>query len=258
MTPLRNRLELKRKGRGQGIPRVRAPTVAQQLAADTPNRPQEFNNIRPVLGMAEYDRIAKKWFGYDWFAANAPQTPQTAQFDIEGARKAGYSDDEIVQHLAQSRNFDVNGAVNAGYSKQEIIQHLSSMPSSQQKELSKSQGDWFTEHAPGKFRVVEIPATTQRWERPDLNLLPPGAKLVSGSIGTRLSFPADVDAEELISTIQSQLLEPRPKFSLRASLIANRLYFLIGLAFLMAGLFSLGWFIQNVLQAKRKDAQQVG
>jgi hypothetical protein len=48
------------------------------------------------------------------------------QFDVDGARKAGYSDDEIIQHLSSSRNFDVDGARQAGYSSQEIIDHLSS------------------------------------------------------------------------------------------------------------------------------------
>lgn len=49
-------------------------------------------------------------------------------FDASAARKAGYSDDEILQHLTQSRKFDVGGAVKSGYSKQEIIDHLSKSP----------------------------------------------------------------------------------------------------------------------------------
>src|SRR5512146_190874 len=48
-----------------------------------------------------------------------------AQFDLAGAKQAGYSDDEILQHLAQSRNFDVQGALSAGYTKPEILAHLS-------------------------------------------------------------------------------------------------------------------------------------
>lgn len=47
------------------------------------------------------------------------------QFDVDGARKAGYSDDEIIQHLSQNSGFDVEGATKAGYSKQDIINHLS-------------------------------------------------------------------------------------------------------------------------------------
>ena len=46
-------------------------------------------------------------------------------FDVEGARKAGYSEPEIVDHLAKQLNFDVAGAKKAGYSDAEILQHLS-------------------------------------------------------------------------------------------------------------------------------------
>ncbi len=102
--------------------------------------------------------------------------------------------------------------------------------------------------------TVEVPATTVSWERPDLGLLPPGATLVTGSVGTRLSFPANVDEEELISTIQSQLLRPRPKFSFKASFISNPISSLIGLASLMAGMFSLAWFVRTVLRAKSGHA----
>jgi hypothetical protein len=53
-----------------------------------------------------------------------------ADFDVQGARKAGYSDDDILQHLTETRKFDVGGAVKAGYSKADIITHLSSAPAS--------------------------------------------------------------------------------------------------------------------------------
>jgi hypothetical protein len=47
-------------------------------------------------------------------------------FDVASARKAGYSEDDILNHLTETRKYDVAGAVKAGYSKGEIIQHLSS------------------------------------------------------------------------------------------------------------------------------------
>ena len=50
-------------------------------------------------------------------------------FDIEGARKAGYSKPEIVDHLAKQSNFDIAGAKKAGYSDAEILQHLSTAAS---------------------------------------------------------------------------------------------------------------------------------
>lgn len=51
-----------------------------------------------------------------------------AGFDVSAARQAGYSDDEILQHLTATRPFDVAGAIKSGYSKPEIIDHLSSAP----------------------------------------------------------------------------------------------------------------------------------
>ena len=56
------------------------------------------------------------------------------QFDIEGARKAGYSDDEILSHLTQSRKFDIEGARSSGYSNDEIISHLSGQAGAAQPE----------------------------------------------------------------------------------------------------------------------------
>lgn len=49
-------------------------------------------------------------------------------FDIEGAKRAGYTDDEIAAHLGKQRGFDVEAATRAGYKPQEIISHLSSAP----------------------------------------------------------------------------------------------------------------------------------
>lgn len=46
-------------------------------------------------------------------------------FDVEGARKSGYTDAEIADHLATQAKFDAAGARTAGYSDSDIIQHLS-------------------------------------------------------------------------------------------------------------------------------------
>jgi hypothetical protein len=45
-------------------------------------------------------------------------------FDVEGAKKAGYSDTEIADFLSQDNSFDSAGARKAGYSDTEIISHL--------------------------------------------------------------------------------------------------------------------------------------
>lgn len=46
-------------------------------------------------------------------------------FDLEGAKKAGYSDAEIAEYLGSQANFDVAAAKKSGYSDVEIINHLS-------------------------------------------------------------------------------------------------------------------------------------
>lgn len=46
-------------------------------------------------------------------------------FDVEGAKKAGYSDSEIAQYLSNIHGFDYNGATSAGYNPSEIIGYLS-------------------------------------------------------------------------------------------------------------------------------------
>jgi len=49
-------------------------------------------------------------------------------FDVEGARKAGYKDEEIADFLGKQANFDVLGATKAGYGYGDIIKHLVSQP----------------------------------------------------------------------------------------------------------------------------------
>ena len=49
-------------------------------------------------------------------------------FDIEGARRAGYSDREIADHLAGERGFNVAGAREAGYSDADLVRYLGAMP----------------------------------------------------------------------------------------------------------------------------------
>lgn len=47
-----------------------------------------------------------------------------ADFDVDGARKAGYSEAEIVDHLAQTRKFDAAAARRSGYNDAELLSHL--------------------------------------------------------------------------------------------------------------------------------------
>jgi len=50
-------------------------------------------------------------------------------FDISSAKKAGYSDQEIADHLAKKNDFDVQGALSSGYSYEEILSHLETLDS---------------------------------------------------------------------------------------------------------------------------------
>jgi hypothetical protein len=105
-------------------------------------------------------------------------------FDIDGARKAGYSDAEIADHLAKSSGFDVAGARKAGYNDADLVSHLA------KKQASKPQA------APGVIPsdptqsgppVVESPSILRRIR----NLLGPtveGLGAVGGGIlGTPLA-----------------------------------------------------------------------
>jgi hypothetical protein len=47
------------------------------------------------------------------------------KFDIDSARKAGYSDDEIADYLATENKFDLSGAIESGYTAREVIDFLS-------------------------------------------------------------------------------------------------------------------------------------
>ena len=46
-------------------------------------------------------------------------------FDVAGALKAGYSEQEVADYLGQQKKFDTPAALKAGYTPAEIIQHLS-------------------------------------------------------------------------------------------------------------------------------------
>lgn len=70
-------------------------------------------------------------------------------FDVEGARKAGYSDAEIAGHLAQEAKFDAAAARSSGYSDSELIAFLA-------PKVNASAAGQIPGQAPG---VVAPPAT---------------------------------------------------------------------------------------------------
>jgi hypothetical protein len=58
-------------------------------------------------------------------------------FDYEGAKNAGYSDDEILQHLSSlNTNYDTQSALKSGYTPEEVNQHLLSFKEEEKPERS--------------------------------------------------------------------------------------------------------------------------
>ena len=100
-------------------------------------------------------------------------------FDVDGARKAGYSDDEILQHLTSTRNFDVAGALKAGYSKQEVIQHLATSSPTATTPTFSSNGVQLPSQTTISARTPSI------WENIG-NTEVPGTGVTFGEAGDRL------------------------------------------------------------------------
>jgi hypothetical protein len=64
-----------------------------------------------------------------------------AGFDLDGAKAAGYSDDDILKALSSAHGFDADAALQAGYSKSEIINHLSGVPGAASQPGSQQQSN---------------------------------------------------------------------------------------------------------------------
>ena len=119
-------------------------------------------------------------------------------FDIDGARKAGYSDDEILREMAP-KGFDVDGAISAGYSAAEIISELSpkkdvpvSVPMAENSAYNRAQKlknttvpELIMGSAPGRFvqgmadypmglaqAILQPPKYSQSTSGPDLGINP--------------------------------------------------------------------------------------
>lgn len=139
-----------------------------------------------------------------------------ADFDINGAKKAGYSDAEIASHLAAKRGFDIAGARKAGYSDSEILGKLSTAAPSV-RENYNADPTWFdkiNEGATGNIlapsqgrdddpisRVVKgvgssLERTTKAWA--DALSLNPSDTTAAEMIP--LLGPAAVDAVRMMST----------------------------------------------------------
>jgi hypothetical protein len=86
------------------------------------------------------------------------------QFDVAGARKAGYSDAEILSHLTSSRKFDVAGARKSGYNDTEIIDYLS-----KEKAPSAAPSRVFSSILERSTRNLNADVTVRRMEQEPLS-----------------------------------------------------------------------------------------
>ncbi len=80
-------------------------------------------------------------------------------FDVDGAKAAGYSDDDIAGYLSQKRGFDLGGAKKAGYTTPEILDHLyksEGVPQVVSAEVPKSSPFGKIEKAPAKVPQPSI------------------------------------------------------------------------------------------------------
>lgn len=108
-------------------------------------------------------------------------------FDIEGARKAGYTDAEIADYLGGQSSYDVRGARSSGYSDGEIIAHLAQGQTPPERPgIADRVGDIFT----GNLRTtpdVEAAETEGRtlYDMPETNELSLG--LVKAAVGGLLA-----------------------------------------------------------------------
>lgn len=126
----------------------------------------------------------------------------STQFDAESARKAGYSDDEILQYLTTSRKFDVGGALKSGYSKPEIIDHLTSAPV--KYPAANQTRDEMEANAPGVPKPV--PSELQGPPPVDRSKPPKGAEDSWGAKVERALFSGDYGS--LVPAAKDEVLPP--------------------------------------------------
>ena len=136
--------------------------------------------------------------------------------DVDGARREGYSDDEIIRYLAERWQFDVNAALSTGYRKSDILNQLA------------------------RARTVTIPESAKKWAR--VPALPKGAMLESQY------FPETMSDAEIMKAFQARLLLPRPTFSLGSSVRAHAWNVIGGLALFISGLSVLAWLFRRSMK----------
>lgn len=116
-----------------------------------------------------------------------PQASQKGAFDVEGARKAGYTDTEIADFVAKESNYDIKAARASGYSDSEVLAHLAGTQPIQPKPgIVDRAGDIFS----GNLRETPETQALPDWAgMPELNQL--SLASAKTGVGTLLSNPAE-------------------------------------------------------------------
>lgn len=115
-------------------------------------------------------------------------------FDIEAAKKSGYTDEDITSFLAQKHNFDLAGAKKAGHSTADIMGALASRESLSAPTAPPKQPDWMNE--PGLQDVSLTPITEpdlkQAGEDTAESLGKKGHPILGAAAGTAVQMAPDL------------------------------------------------------------------
>ena len=138
------------------------------------------------------------------------------KFDINAARSAGYSDDEIAEHLATENKFDLGGALSSGYKSTDIIEYLTKTPaqSAPAAPVAAPSNDIDRENASllGRYKPPEEPSFGERVRGGAQQLGDSMAKLPSGlgMVGTAISSATRRGDEPKKPAQQAQKPAPQP------------------------------------------------
>ena len=62
-------------------------------------------------------------------------------FDVEAAKKEGYTDKDIADYLAKQKGFNVEGARKEGYSDADIVSHLTGTTPTPQEPVNETRAE---------------------------------------------------------------------------------------------------------------------
>lgn len=130
-----------------------------------------------------------------------------ASFDVEGARKEGYSDSQIAEYLAKQSRFNLQGARREGYSDADIVAHLTG---TQAKTVEKP-----PEQKPATIAQGALGAAKEALAGPDImaatasGAVAPVAAGLAGIAGAVLPGPAGQGAAWAQKTGEALQYQPR-------------------------------------------------